>query len=424
MLRSLSVWVLIALLVGLALGAAAAAFAGPEIRRIIEIVESVGGLWLNALRMTVVPLVFAVLVTGVAGVADAAATGRLAVKTIGLIVLLLAASAAFSIVFFNGFYALWPVSPAGAAALKAGASAAPDIARQAPRLIDFIKGLAPANALKAASEDAILPLVVFAGFFGFAVTRLPHARRRLVFELFEGLAEAMVTIVRWVLLAAPVGVFALGLGVGLRAGVGAAGEIFHYMVGISAANITATVFASVLALTLGRVSLSVWARSVAPVQVAAFATQSSLACLPAMIERLREDVHVPDRVTGLVLPLSVALFRLTGPLANYGVALFLLRVYGIHASAGLLTIGAFVAVACSLASVSLPSALSFYASIAPICLAMGVPVDILPILIAVEVIPDIFRTIGNVTADMAIATVLWRSEPASADAAAVESAAA
>ena len=424
MLRSLSVWVLIALLVGLALGAAAAAFAGPEIRRIIEIVESVGGLWLNALRMTVVPLVFAVLVTGVAGVADAAATGRLAVKTIGLIVLLLAASAAFSIVFFNGFYALWPVSPAGAAALKAGASAAPDIARQTPRLIDFIKGLAPANALKAASEDAILPLVVFAGFFGFAVTRLPHARRRLVFELFEGLAEAMVTIVRWVLLAAPVGVFALGLGVGLRAGVGAAGEIFHYMVGISAANITATVFASVLALTLGRVSLSVWARSVAPVQVAAFATQSSLACLPAMIERLREDVHVPDRVTGLVLPLSVALFRLTGPLANYGVALFLLRVYGIHASAGLLTIGAFVAVACSLASVSLPSALSFYASIAPICLAMGVPVDILPILIAVEVIPDIFRTIGNVTADMAIATVLWRSEPASADAAAVESAAA
>ena len=412
MLRSLSVWVLVALVAGLALGAAAAAYAGPEVRRVIEVVESVGGLWLNALRMTVVPLVFAVLVTGVAGVADAAATGRLALKTIGAIVLMLAASAVYSIVFFDAFYALWPVSPAGAAALKAGASAAPDIARQAPKLIDFIKGLAPANVLRAASEDAILPLVVFAGFFGFAVTRLPTARRRLVFELFESLAEAMVTIVRWVLMAAPVGVFALGLGVGLRAGVGAAGEIFHYMLGISLANITVVFIASALALTLGRVGLRLWARSVAPVQVAAFATQSSLACLPAMIERLREDVGVPDRVTGLVLPLSVALFRLTGPLANYGVALFLLRVYGIHADAGLLAVGAFVAVACSLASVSLPSALSFYASIAPICLAMGIPVDILPILIAVEVIPDIFRTIGNVTADMALATVLWRTEPA------------
>jgi Na+/H+-dicarboxylate symporter len=412
MLRSLSVWVLIALMVGLALGAGAAAYAGPGIRRAIEIVESVGGLWLNALRMTVVPLVFAVLVTGIAGVADAAATGRLAIKTIVLIVAVLAASAVYSIVFFDAFYALWPVNPAGAAALKAGATAAPDIARQAPKLIDFIKGLAPSNVLKAASEDSILPLVLFAGFFSFAVTRLEKARRRLMFEFFEAVAETMITIVRWVLMAAPVGVFALGLGVGLRAGVGAAGEIFHYMLGISLANITTVLITSAAALTLGRVGLRVWARSVAPVQVAAFATQSSLACLPAMIERLREDVGVPDRVTGLVLPLSVALFRVTGPLANYGVALFLLRVYGIHASAGLLAIGAFVAVACSLASVSLPSALSFYASIAPICLAMGVPVDILPILIAVEVIPDIFRTIGNVTADMALATVLWRSEPA------------
>jgi Na+/H+-dicarboxylate symporter len=414
MLRSLSVWVLIALLIGLSLGATAAAYGGPDVRRVIEIIESVGGLWLNSLRMTVVPLVFAVLVTGVAGVADAAATGRLAVKTIGLIVALLTLSAVYSIVFFDAFYALWPVSPAGAAALKAGASAAPDVARQAPKLIDFIKGLAPANAFKAASEDAILPLVVFAGFFGFAVTRLPAARRRLVFELFESLAEAMVTIVRWVLMAAPVGVFALGLGVGLRAGVGAAGEIFHYVVGISLANITTVFLASAVALAVGRVAARTWLRSVAPVQVAAFATQSSLACLPAMIERLREDMGVPDRVTGLVLPLAVALFRVTGPLANYGVALFLLRVYGIHPTPGLLAVGAFVAVACSLASVSLPSALSFYASIAPICLAMGIPVDILPILIAVEVIPDIFRTIGNVTADMAMTLVLWRSEPAAA----------
>jgi Na+/H+-dicarboxylate symporter len=417
MLRSLSVRVLIALVLGLGLGAVAAAYAGPGVRQAIEIVESVGGLWLNALRMTVVPLVFAVLVTGVAGVADAAATGRLALKTLGIIVLLLSLSAVYSIVFFDVFYALWPVSQAGAAALKAGTSASPDVARQAPKLVDFIKGLAPSNPLKAASDDAILPLVVFAGFFGFAVTRLEKARRRLVFEFFESIAEAMVTIVGWVLLAAPLGVFALGLGVGLRTGVGAAGEIFHYIVGISLANLTTVFFASALALILGRVGLRLWIRSVAPVQVTAFATQSSLVCLPAMIERLREDVGVPDRVTGLVLPLAVALFRLTGPLANYGVVLFLLRVYGMHPSVGVLAVGAFTAVACSLASVSLPSALSFYASIAPIAVVMGVPVDILPILIAVEVIPDIFRTIGNVTADMAIATVLWRSEPAAHEAA-------
>jgi Na+/H+-dicarboxylate symporter len=314
------------------------------------------------------------------------------------------------VLFANGFYALWPVAQAGGAALRAGAVAAPDLVKQTPSLIDFIKGLAPQNALKAASEDAILPLVVFASFFGFAVTRLPGERRRVIIEFFEGVGEAMVTIVRWVLWAAPVGVFALGLGVGLRAGVGAAGEIAHYVAAISLTNIVLTVLAYGLALAVGRVPFGRWTRAVAPVQVAAFATQSSLACLPAMIERSRDDLGISDRVTGLVLPLAVALFRLTGPAANLGVALFLLRGYGVHPSAAQYVGAVFVAVATSLASVSLPGQVSFFASIAPLCLTLGLPVDLLPILIAVEVIPDIFRTIGNVTGDMAIAAILGRGE--------------
>jgi Na+/H+-dicarboxylate symporter len=366
--------------------------------------------------MTVVPLIFAVLVTGIAGVADAAATGRLAVRTLILIVVILTFSACFSVGFAELFYAVWPVSPGGGAALRAGASAAPDLAKQAPNLIDFVKGLAPQNAIKAASEDAILPLVVFASFFGFAVTKLPDARRRGITEFFESVGEAMVTIVRWVLWAAPVGVFALGLGVGLRAGVGAAGEIAHYVAAISLTNVGITLVAYVLALTWGRVPFGRWARAVAPVQVAAFATQSSLACLPAMIERSRDDLGIADRVTGLVLPLAVALFRMTGPAANLGVALFLLRVYDIHPSAAQYVGVVFVSVATSLASVSLPGQISFFASIAPLCLMLGLPVELLPILIAVEVIPDIFRTIGNVTGDMAITAILGRGETHAIDA--------
>jgi Na+/H+-dicarboxylate symporter len=360
--------------------------------------------------MTVVPLIFAVLVTGIAGVADAAATGRLAVKTLVWIVCLLTFGACYTVVFAEGFYSVWPVATAGGAALKAGATAAPDIVKQAPDFISFVKGLAPQNAIKAASEDSILPLVVFATFFGFAVTRLPDARRQSITEFFQNIGDAMVTIVRWVLLAAPIGVFALGLGVGLRAGIGAAGIIAHYVAAISLANIGMTVFAYLFALFVGRAPLAIWARSVAPVQVAAFATQSSLACLPAMIERCRDDLGVPDKVTGLVLPLSVALFRATGPVANLGVALFLLRVYDVHPSALQMAGAIFVAVATSLASVSLPGQVSFFASIAPLCMALGLPVDILPILIAVEVIPDIFRTVGNVTGDMAITKMLARGE--------------
>ncbi|WP_394761833.1 dicarboxylate/amino acid:cation symporter [Phenylobacterium sp.] len=410
MLKSLSVRVLIALIAGLALGAAAAAYAGPGIKHAIELIESVGGLWLNSLRMTVVPLIFAVLVTGIAGVADAAATGRLAVKTLLWIVGILTFGACYTVLFADGFYALWPVAQAGGAALKAGATAAPDLVKQAPSIISFVKGLAPQNVIKAASEDSILPLVVFATFFGFAITRLPIARRQGLTDLFQNIGDVMVTIVRWVLLAAPVGVFALGLGVGLRAGIGAAGEIAHYVAAISLANIGMTILAYLFALFVARVPLAIWARSVAPVQVAAFATQSSLACLPAMIERCRDDLGVPDRVTGLVLPLSVAIFRMTGPVANLGVAMFLLRVYDVHPGVVQLIGAIFVATATSLASVSLPGQVSFFASIAPLCMVLGLPVDILPILIAVEVIPDIFRTVGNVTADMALTAFLARGE--------------
>jgi len=410
MLKSLSVRVLIALITGLALGAAAAAYAGPGVKHAIELIESVGGLWLNSLRMTVVPLIFAVLVTGIAGVADAAATGRLAVKTLLWIVGWLTFGACFAVVFADGFYAIWPVTEAGAQALKAGATAAPDVIKAAPNIVGFIKGLAPQNVIKAASEDSILPLVVFAAFFGFAVTRLPDARRQSLTDFFLNIGDVMVMIVRWVLQAAPVGVFALALGVGLRAGIGAAGEIAHYVAAISLGNIGMMVFAYLFALFVGRAPLRIWARSVAPVQVAAFATQSSLACLPAMIERCRDDLGVPDRVTGLVLPLAVAIFRSTGPLANLGVALFLLRVYDVHPGAMQMAGAIFVAVATSLASVSLPGQVSFFASIVPICMTLGLPVDILPILIAVEVIPDIFRTVGNVTADMALTVFLARGE--------------
>lgn len=405
MLRSLSVRVLIALVAGLALGAAAAASGGDAAKRTVELVEPIGTLWLNSLRMTVVPLIFAVMVTGIAGVADAAATGRLAGKALAWIVALMTLGACFALAFAQAFYAIWPVTGAGAAALRAGAGAAPDIAKVAPSFVGFVTGLAPANVLKAASEDAILPLVVFASFFGFAVTRLPGTRRRALTDVFGSVGEAMVTIVRWVLWVAPVGVFALALGVGLKAGLGAVGIVAHYVTAIVLGNIGITLVAYLVVLA-GRIPLARFARAAAPVQATAFATQSSLACLPAMIERCRDDLGIPDAVSGLVLPLAVSIFRITGPVANFGVALFLVQVYGAHPTALQYAGATLVAVATSMASVGLPGQVSFFASVAPICLTLGLPLDLLPILIAVEVVPDIFRTVGNVTADMAVTAVL------------------
>ena len=163
-LRSLSVQVLLALAAGVSVGALAAAYGGPDAVHVIEGVEALGGLWLNALRMTVIPLIFAVLVTGIAQVSDAAATGRLAARAVLWFFGLLLVSAAVSIVLCNGVLAAWPVGETAAAALRAGAQApAADIAT-APDFVAWVKSLAPSNPIKAAAEDAILPVVVFAVF--------------------------------------------------------------------------------------------------------------------------------------------------------------------------------------------------------------------------------------------------------------------
>lgn len=411
LLKSLSVQVLLALAAGLVVGALAAAYGGAGAPRVIEGVEALGGLWLNALRMTVVPLIFAVLVTGIAQVSDAAATGRLAMRAVLWFVGLLLLSAVTSVLLVNGILAAWPVGDAAAAALRAGAQAPLTGVATAPDFVAWVKSLAPSNPIKAAAEDAILPVVVFAVFTGFALTRLPEARGRTLLEVFQALGEAMIVIVRWVLLAAPIGVFALGLGVGLRAGVGAAGILGQYIVVASTAGLTIALLAYALAVTVGRAPLGRWARATSPVLATAFATQSSLACLPAMIERTRDDLGVPARVANLVLPLAVAVFRMTSPAVNLAVCVFVAHVYDLHPSM-LQYVGAvFVALAVSVGSVGLPGQVSFIVSVAPICIALGLPIELLPILLAVEVAPDIFRTLGNVTGDMAVTAILASDEP-------------
>ena len=259
---------------------------------------------------------------------------------------------------------------------------------------------------RAAAEDAILGLVVFAVFFGFAATRLPDRLRLPLVTFFEAVAETMIVIVRWVLMAAPVGVFALALGVGLTAGVGAAGTLAHYVAIVSLATIGITLLCYPLVVAFGKVSLAGFARGVAPAQVVAFSTQSSLASLPVMVERAVDALGVSRPTAGLVLPLEVAVFRITSPVANLGVVIYCAHLFGIEPAMGQLVAAGLTAVLVSIGSVGLPGQISFFVSIAPICIAMGVPLEILPLLLAVEVIPDIFRTVGNVTADMAVARIV------------------
>lgn len=412
MLKWLSVITLLALAAGVAVGAWGASTGDAGVVEFLTQVGHVGDLWLNLLRMTVIPLVFSLLVTGVASVADAASSGRVAARAIVVFGVLLISATAFACTVFPLLLSVAPVDPTSAASFIARASGETVQAASPPTLGEWLAALAPGNAVAAAAEGAILPLVVFALFFGFAATQLPAIQRTPMVAFFRAVADTMIIIVRWVLLAAPLGVFALALGVGLTAGVGIAGLILHYIVLVSAVTAAIVPIAFLFAFIWGRANPARFINATAPVLAVAISSRSSLASLPLMVERARDGLGTPERVANLVLPMAVAVFRMTSPVANLGVVFFCAAVFGVELTPGAIIVGGLVAIAISIGSVGLPGEISFIASVAPISMAMGVPIELLGLLVAVEAVPDIFRTVGNVSGDMAATQIVARNAPA------------
>jgi Na+/H+-dicarboxylate symporter len=254
----------------------------------------------------------------------------------------------------------------------------------------------------------MLPLVVFAVALGFAATAIDPASRERLVGFFQALADALLVIVHWVLGLAPVGVFALAFLLGSRTGLDAAGALVHYVLVLIVLMAAMAALVYPLAVFGARLAPGRFARAVLPAQAVAASTQSSLASLPAMVEGCAQQLGVAPRVANLVLPLAVSVFRFSSPGVNLAVAIYGAHLYGVEP--GLLQMGTAVtlAVLTSMASVSLPGQLTFYTTATPLWLVLGLPLDLLPLLLAVETLPDIFRTVVNVTADVAVTAVVDR----------------
>jgi Na+/H+-dicarboxylate symporter len=211
-----------------------------------------------------------------------------------------------------------------------------------------------------------------------------------------------------VLWVAPVGVFALAFAVGLKSGGGAFAALAHYITLVSAMGGFILVLAYVLAWSIGGIGLIRFARAVLPAQAVALSTQSSLASLPAMLDSASR-LGLRPSVSEFVLPLAVAIFRATSVAMNLAVALYVAALVGVEVPLSLVVVGILVAVVISVGSVSLPGSISFVVSIGPIALAMGIPIEPLALLVAVEMIPDIMRTVGNVTMNLSVASIVNRA---------------
>lgn len=398
--------ILIALVLGLLAGIAAVASGGAWVERSIGIAEPIGGMWLNALRMTIVPLVVSLLITGIAASAAAARANKLAARALVLFVSLLWLSALTAALLTPLFLNLFPLPAESAAALRGALTSAASVG-EAPSFADFIASIVPSNVIAAAAEDAILPLILFTMVFAFAVVRLPEEPRERIVGFFQAVADTMLIVIGWVLWVAPIGVFALAYVVGARAGGGAFGALLHYVVIVTAVGTVIWLAAWPLAAIGARVPIGRFTRAIAPAQGIAFSTQSSLATLPAML-RAAERIGVPVAASGVALPMAVAVFRATGPAMNLAVAIYIAYWFGMELTPAQIAIGVAAAATTTMGAVGIPGQASFVTSIAPICIAMGLPIEPLALLIAVEVLPDIMRTLGNVSMDVAASATASR----------------
>lgn len=392
MLNMPAIRLLIALTVGLSAGSlfAGTNYEGP----LLSVARPIGKLWLDALTMTVVPLVTALLIAGVfeAGQSGGNAIARRAMAWFaGLLVVVSLLGGLVAL----GLLQLSPI-PDQAARLTAAVAAPVPMTTGA-----WTDNIIPANIVKAAADTAMVPLVVFALLFGFALTRIDRDHGENIARMFRGIAETMLVIVGWVLWIAPIGVLALAFGVGVALGAGAAGILLHYVIVIILVCLTIATMMHILAATLGLAGVIKFARAVIPAQAVAMSTQSSLASLPVMLSAA-PALRVDTASAGIILPLAVSLFRAASAAANVAVAVYLAQLHGVPITTGTFIAGALVAAAVSVGAVGLPAQVSFFAVIAPVCVAMGVPVTLLPLLLAIETLPDVFRTLGNVTADLTV----------------------
>ena len=273
---------------------------------------------------------------------------------------------------------------------------------------DWLSRLLPTNLFEAGVRGDIFPLLLFTGFFALAVTRLPPEKHLLLTNVFQSLADAMLQLVRWILVATPIGVFALTYGLALKTGGSTGGILGAYIVIVSAIMVLFTVLLYPLCAFVGRTRIIDFARAVAPAQLVAVSTRSSIASLPALVEGGRDRLHLPSTATSFVLPLSVSLFKVNRPISSIVKLMLVAHVYGIPLRPTTLIIFLATVMIISFTAAGIPQSGPGFKTL-PAYLAAGVPIEAIIVVETVESIPDIFKTLLNVTADMSAATLLTRS---------------
>ena len=393
----------------LALAIVAGFASGPE-GAAVPAFDFIGTLFLNALKMLVVPLIASAIINGLAG-ARGAALGRMGLLTLGYY----AASGFVAILvslFFVNLLAPGIVDGQPARGLMGLDAATADVERQmagrgAGDFAQVILLLFPPNIFKAAADGQMLGLICFSLLFGWAVSRLPEKLGQTQREFWHGFYEVMLRLTQLVMRFAPIGVFGLVAEVVAQTGWSAVRPLAVFFVTVLLALLTHALVTLPLVLRLvARVSPLAHYRAMAPALTTAFSTSSSAATLPVTLECMEQRAKVPPRVTSFVLPIGANVNTDGSALYECVVVMFIAQAYGVDLSLAQQFVVVLGALLTGIGIAGIPSA--SLVGIAVILGAVGLPLEGIGLVLAVDRILDMCRTTVNVLGDSCAAVVVGR----------------
>jgi proton glutamate symport protein len=371
-----------------------------------SIIEPIGTLWVNGIRMTVVPLLMALMITAIAGQETTGTIAQLGGKAIALFVTMIVVSSLFTFFVAPPLIAMLNIDPDASRSLLERTTTAAVGSSELPPFRDWLVALIPINPIRAAVNNAILPLMIFTGLFSMALLKIETKERAAIVSFFTAIKDTMFVLIGWIMLLAPVGIFALVFPLAATLGVSAISVLGSFIVIVSSLIVVFTLALYPLAVYIGRIPLRDFTRALAPAQIVGFSTRSSLAALPASFTAT-EALGITSRVSGMVLPIAVTLFHFASPMGRTAGTYFVASLYGIDLSIYELFIIAAAIGLLSFYSPAIPS--GGLLIMAPVYISLGLPVEGIGILIAIDLIVDMFITAANVSANVTVAAMLSRS---------------
>ncbi len=414
--KGLATRILISLVAGAVAGVIANTYFGDTTWlpwTVANVAKPIGQLWLRALIMIVIPLVFASLTLGVAGLGDIRKVGRIGTKTIAYFLLSSTIATLIGLTVVNVINPGKGISPEKRDEIVAAFASKADEKMAAAEGVEFgmdmLVNMVPRNPIRAAANDDMIGLIFFALVFGAALSLLPDEKSRPLLGVLEAVGDAVVIIIGWVMRLAPIGVFALIFGVVALLGFEIMQKLLWYVLAVMIGlTFHFLVVYPILIRTLGGMNPWYFFKRIRAVIITAFSTSSSNATLPTTMSVAQRELKVPRGIAGFVLPLG-ATMNLDGSALFGGITvLFIAQVFGIEMTLGTQFVIVAMAVVTSVGAAGVPSGM--IPLLIVVLGVVGVPPGGIALILGVDRILDMCRTAVNVTGDLGAAVVIARSE--------------